>query len=196
MSETYSTTDNQVKNMPEKFLSGERTYETIERGLLLILPGELPPARFSDNPGNHHFCVLSMENPLRGISVEMQRRMALEIEKSKPFLKGRIKYVPSKEEVLAAEKKKNQANTLEKYKKTLGAGIFELNLNDKTVEQLCMLADEIGAVFLDKNGNTTLKNVIIKNIKEKLGAYAEPEVKKEVKVNSARLTNKKGSKNG
>ena len=53
--------NDQVKRIPEKFLSGQVMYGTEERGMVLILPGEdLPPARFGDNPGKHHLCVLDI----------------------------------------------------------------------------------------------------------------------------------------
>jgi hypothetical protein len=178
---------NQAKKIPEKFLSGERMYGTEERGMVLILPGELPPARFGDNPGLHHLCILDMEETRKNIPPEIQRQMAMAIEESKPFKQGRVFYVKSPAEIDAENKKKAQVESLAKYKNTLAQGLFELKLEDRTIEQLVSFSDEIGSASLDKNGNPLPKFVLIKNIERLLGivetetatetAIVEPEEK-------------------
>lgn len=178
MVQNPSTNNDQPKHIPEKFLAGQRMYGTEERGMVLILPGELPPARFGDNPGVHHFCILDMENNVTrdGITItaETQQKMAMELEKTKPFINGRVKYVKSPDELRMEERKKEQEKFMGELKESLSEGILELNLEEKSMEQLCHLAEKIGAVYLNKNGKVTLKNVIVKNIKELLG-LKEPE---------------------
>jgi hypothetical protein len=195
-----SAGNDQVKHIPEKFLSGTVMYGTEERGMVLILPGEdLPPARFGDNPGKHHLCVLDMEKERNGIPPEIQRRMAMAVEKTKPFILGRVFYVKSKEELEAEEKKKEQAKFLKELKESLAGGVVMIDL-DKSVADLCEVADKIGAVYLDKNGKPSMKHVIQKNIKELLGltetapAPELPEEKPEVKTQPKRTVKKKGSK--
>lgn len=154
--------------------SGERMYGTEERGMVLVLSGDLPVARFKDNPGKHHLCVLDMDNTRQGVSPEIQRQMAKAIEESKPFKQGRVFYVKSNAELAAERKVKAQAESLAKYKNTLAQGLFELKLKDRTGEQLAAFADEIGASHLDKNGDVMPKVALIKNI-EKLLEITEPE---------------------
>jgi hypothetical protein len=154
--------------------SGERMYGTEERGMVLILSGELPVARFKDHPGKHHLCVLDMDNTRQGISPEIQRQMAKAIEESRPFKQGRVFYVKSPAEIVTEKKQKAQVESLAKYKNTLAQGLFELKLKDRTGEQLATFAEEIGAPHLDKNGDVMPKVALIKNI-EKLLEISEPE---------------------
>ena len=154
--------------------SGERMYGTEERGMVLILSGELPVARFKDHPGKHHLCVLDMDKTRQGISPEIQRQMAKAIEESRPFKQGRVFYVKSPAEIAIEKKLKAQVESLAKYKNTLAQGLFELKLKDRTTEQLVSFAEEIGAPHLDKNGDVMPKVALIKNI-EKLLEITEPE---------------------
>jgi hypothetical protein len=169
--------NDQVKNIPEHFLSGQRIYGTHERGLVLVLPGQdLPPVRFSDNAGKTHLAFFDFDNDKGGRSPEIQRRQAMALERTKTFLQGRVYYVPSAEEVAAKEKKERQKASLERYRELLSAGVFEIVLIDKNMDQLVLLAEEIGAPYLDKNGKRTQKHVITKNIRELLGLKEEEKV--------------------
>jgi hypothetical protein len=174
--------NDQVKNIPKHFLSGQRIYGTHERGMVLVLPGQdLPPVRFSDNAGKTHLAFFDFDKDKGGKSPEIQRRMAMALERTKTFLQGRVYYVPSAEEVAAKEKEERQKTSLGRYKELLSAGVFDIVLTDKNMDQLVLLAEEIGAPYLDKNGKRTLKHVIVKNIRELLGLEEEEKVEEKPK---------------
>jgi hypothetical protein len=161
--------NNQV---PERFLSGVRMYGTEERGMFLILSADLPPAKFGDNPGLHHILTLDMEHPVMKsgvqISAEIQQRMAMAIENSKPFKDGRVFYVKSPEELKEESKRKEQQKFREDLIRQLSSGVVKLDL-ERDMDGLCELADKIGAVYLDKNGKRSMKHAIQKNIRDALG---------------------------
>jgi len=185
--------DNQV----DKFSSGIRMYGTEERGVVLILSGYLPPARFKDHPGKHHIIQLDMEHPVikDGIelSAEIQRKMAIAIENSRPFKQRKVFYLKSPEELAEEKKHKEQKKFREELIHQLSGGVIALNL-ERTVDELCELAEKIGAVYLDKNGKKSMKHAIQKNIRDALGIADEKPMPAEVDEGDSRKSKQKSKK--
>lgn len=185
--------DNQV----DKFSSGVKMYGTEERGMVLILSGDLPPARFKDHPGKHHIIQLDMNNPARKdgaeLSAEIQRKMAMAIENSKPFKQGRVFYLKSPEEMAEEKKREEQKKFREELIHQLSGGVIALNL-ERTVDELCELAEKIGAVYLDKNGKKSMKHAIQKNIRDALGIADEKPMPAEVDEGDSQKSKQKSKK--
>ena len=151
----------------------QRMYESTDRGEVLVLgidpkdSSKTLSVTFSSQPQPPYLAVVTFKDEY-GHENEKAQLLCDRIENSKPFLRGRIKYVPSASELQAKRKAEAQEAKCEEYRALLADNTLDLNLKDKDIEKVYEFADLIG---VETEGKTKKlpKLSLIKAIYAKLG---------------------------
>jgi len=161
-----------TKQHKENFMPNLKYYGSFERGNSMSL-GEGVGVQFGTNAmptedGDMFLAILDADNP------KDQERMKL-IEKSKPFLKGKIKYIPNAEEMAEKGRLIKAEEKLNMIKEGMTTGLFDFKM-PQDEQELRDFAYSIGVDFdIEKK---IPKPVLAGKVKEKLG-LAEPKPPKE-----------------
>lgn len=147
-------------------------YGCFDRGMVVVLPQGMKSVYFGTAPipaeGNEVFYVASFD---RSKEEDVKREEALKT--TKPFMQGKIRYIPSVAELEARAKQKAQDEACETMRKDLGSGLYILNLDGLNQEQLIALADKIGAKAYGADGRAMSAMIIRKSISGRLGLVQE-----------------------
>lgn len=155
-------------------------YGSFDRGMAVVLGNGIKAVYFGTTPvpfenDKVYIATLNLSKPEDVIRRE-------KLEQSKPFRLGKIRYIPSQEELEEAAKRKAEDIACAAMQADLQSGLYVLNLENLKHDQLVKLADKIGAFRKTVKGeNSTplaLRNAIAGRLGIEIPYYSPPKAGK------------------